>query len=202
MSGKSKQIISSVSTIVFCVFAFAIMTFLTLKQEAQPAAEPKTDVRAESIERESAGFLFKFPFGSVFLNFNFSDSNTGVLFMTPEDSDKKTEECGYTVFKQIFADYDFLANFIDRYGGLEIEENSETLRYTGVQISQKLQQNAEESFKKQVTEKLLGSIASKGFSKSDLAFLIEKTQSSLSFPEGYALLELIPKAAKDIYFIN
>ena len=57
-----------------------------------------------------------------------------------EEIDEESQEYyGYPLSYEFAVDNNFFGNMIDRIGGIELYENGETLRYTGIQILEKIE---------------------------------------------------------------
>ncbi len=201
MSERTRQIIFLISTIFLCLSAMFGMTYLSLLPKASVVEGKQEYVSAAQQDIEAAGMLFEFPFGSTFINFDFKNSKTQVLFLSAEDN-QTLKYGGYKVFKKFICDYDFLARFIDRFSGVTLPLEGGEQRLTGIQIVELLPKLGSAEDKKAPVLGLLSNIADKGFAKTDLAFLIENTETDLSFPEGYSLLPLLSGAMKSIECIN
>ena len=101
------------------------------------------------------------------------------------------------------ANYDFLASLIDRFGGIEL--NTETdgrLNFTGVQITEMLSKSTDAEFRRRIIKRLIENINRQGVNTSDMLFLIENTESELNYPSAYLLPETISAASEQIIFIN
>ncbi len=183
---------------------FAAIIFIFLKQPAYSAGNEQSNVPyAEPYERDSCGFLVRFRDGnSVFLNFDFYESRTSVLFL-PSNADADTvSSYGYEVYKTIDTDYSFLGSLADRLGGLELEADGKPYKYTGVQLKERLATTTDRTLRRQLAAELLGRFYSRGLTKEDLVFVIENTETTLNFPDAYNLSAMISAVCKNINFIN
>ena len=95
-----------------------------------------------------------------------------------------------------------MARFIDLYGGLELETDSETGRYTGVQVTDMLAHSTGKALKKQITGGILDKILQNGFTKEQLLFIIENTETDFNYPDGYILIDNLRYPLRNIYFVN
>lgn len=199
---KSKgQLFSSVFTIFFCIVAFALMAFFSLKENTLPALDTESKIERTAAKGKK-GILFNFPFDSVFLGFDFDMGKTNVLLLGAENPEEEILENGYFADITVTADYTYLADLIDCFGGIETTNGGETLRLTGVQVTDILKSGAESCRRKEFTEKILKNVALGRFTAKQLSNLIESTETGLSFPEGYDLLDGIKSAANEINFIS
>lgn len=152
---------------------------------------------------DSMGFLFNFyGGGGVFINFDFMSEKTAVILFDDNTDRSAVLQYGYTADKSIQADYTFLGEFIDLYGGLELQVSGSTQRYTGVQVTDLLAHSTDRELKRQVIDGILKKIEQNGFTKEQLLFIIENTETELNYPDGYILIDNILGPLKNIYFVN
>lgn len=152
---------------------------------------------------DSRGFLFNFyGGGAVFINFDFYSEKTAVIVFDDNAKESEILQYGYTADTVLQADYTFLAEFIDLYGGLELKVGEETGRYTGVQITDMLSRNTGKTLKKQIIGGVLDKILKNGFTKEQLLFIIENTETDLNYPDGYVLIDNLQYPLKNIYYVN
>ena len=91
-----------------------------------------------------------------------------------------------------------LEGFIDLIGGIELEK----ARCTGVQVSDMLCHDAQKEIRREIISAVFKRLASNGLSGEELVFVIENSDTDLSFPDGYSLLKNFEQLAKNIHFIN
>lgn len=141
--------------------------------------------------------------GSIFLEFNYDSEKTFVLLLGNSATGDEVTSRGYDLDVILEADYSFLAELIDRFGGILLNTESDgLLNFTGVQITELLSKSSDMEFRRRVAERLLGQIYKEGFTLDDIMFLLENTQSPLSYPSAYFLNETISAATKQTVFIN
>lgn len=159
-----------------------------------PYAEPLPD---------NTGLLFKLTNNSGYLIFlNFKDEFINIISISEIEEEKK-EYYGYTVSYDFSINERFFANMIDRIGGIELYNGNETLRYTGIQIIEKIKENYENSeFIKEVLRKYFQQISQVGFSKEDFVYIIENCETNLKVPNCYYWPPYISKIAQNIRFVN
>ena len=152
---------------------------------------------------DSAGFLFNFyGGGGVFINFDFFSEKTAVIIFEDNAEAAEILQYGYIADNVLQADYTFLAEFIDLYGGLELRNDGEDERYTGVQIADMLSHSTGKTLKRQIIGGVLDKILKNGFTKEHLLFIIENTETDLNYPDGYILIDNLRYPLKNIYFVN
>lgn len=150
---------------------------------------------------DNVGLLFRFDtHTSVFFDLDFFDEKISVIMFDTKIAQQKILDYGYTVTYVFDTDYVFLADFIDRFSGIELIKDNELQRYTGIQVTEMLQNGTAE--RRDVITALLSKINSAGFSKNDLSFIIKSTDTLLSFPSGYPMIEYIPRLCAHINFVN
>lgn len=202
MKRNNGQIFTFIFTIFFCICAFAAMTFFTVRDEGKiTVPTEKTHISAPAVA-DSAGFLINFPADSVFINFDFTSDSTSVLLFDSAADASDVQKYGYTVFKTVDADYDFLAEFTDRLSGCVITENGAQIRLTGVQTAERLKTTLDKQFKRDIISSLLNNIQKSGLNKSDIVFFIENTESTLNFPECYNISQSVSGCCGNVNFIN
>lgn len=149
------------------------------------------------------GVLIDFAGGkSLYLGFDAENNNTSVLLLPESSNEAAVAEYGYVVDTVSKADFDFLAAIIDSFGGIELTADSETFNFTGVQISEMLKKSNDTEFKKRIINKMLVKIKEQGMEKEDILLLIENTDTSLAFPDGYYLDETVNNSLAAFKFIN
>lgn len=129
------------------------------------------------------------------------------LILLPKDCDENAALVyGYTNFEAVKANHLLLSGIIDRLGGIELETSdamSGVLRYTGSQISSLLAANPEDfELKRTVSEKIFEKISSLGFSNKDFMFIINNSNTTLSFPDCYGWEGEIASMAKNLVIMN
>lgn len=185
--------------ILFFVVAVGVLTPRTDNVDKNEQSQPyyNTDLP------DSTGLLFNFyGGGGVFINFDFMTEKTAVIVFEDNVSETEILQYGYTADKTLFAEYTFLAEFIDLYGGLQLSVSDNTQRYTGVQITDMLAHSTDKELKKQVIDGTLKKIEQNGFTKEHLLFIIENTDTDLNYPDGYILIDNIQYPLKNIYYVN
>lgn len=203
MKTKWKNL-TGIIVVVCCFAAFAVIARFSFYQPEHTAGNPVSDVPYGEPTIENQGLLFVFyEGGSVFLNFDFLEDKISVMLFDSAVTPLYMRQYGYEVNNCFKADYHFLANFIDRFGGVVFSYNdSGIMRYTGVQVTEMLASNNDKEFKKTIIQSFFKKIDAVGITQKDLLYLIDNTTTDMSFPEGYDLLENTEGIFKNIHFIN
>ncbi len=190
--------------IILSVVLFAVFGIFVGVSNTPTAETPQNIPYYATDAPEEYGMLINFSVGgSVFLEFSRISEKTAVLLL---ENNAKTDEItvrGYEVDMVFSANYDFLASLIDRFGGIEL--NTETdgrLNFTGVQITEMLSKSTDAEFRRRIIKRLIENINRQGVNTSDMLFLIENTESELNYPSAYLLPETISAASEQIIFIN
>ncbi|MBQ8267756.1 MAG: hypothetical protein IJZ21_05170, partial [Clostridia bacterium] len=99
-------------------------------------------------------------------------------------------------------DYQLIGGIVDRVGGVNVEVNGETLRYTGVQIIDLISVNPDEDMKAQVITQIFRQISENNFSKDDFIYIIENSKSNLTVVDCIYWLDYIGEMRGNINFVN
>ena len=186
---KKRFFKASVSCLI-CVVFFVGVSYAYLSSETEKA---KTDVEKVKNDEPYAnntptncGLLLSMPDNTGLL-FYLDFLKTGITVITVDNiNDIENEYRGYSVDYHIYADYSLVSGIIDRIGGIEIEENGETLRLTGVQVVEKLGTDTERLAKYRILKSVFKSISENGLSRSDFIYIIENCDSTeLSLPDCF-----------------
>lgn len=187
---------------VFCALVlFGLVGYVSVKPQKTQVDQDIEGVPYYENE-DSCGLLFTFSEGgSVFINLDFYNKQTLLMFFDQKVEPLSLRTYGYGVTHSFSADYSFLSKLIDRFGGITLKREG-FVRLTGVQVTDMLSTSLERSLKREIATELFSKISSVGLDKKDLIFIIENTQTEMSFPEGYDLLDAINEIIGEVYFIN
>lgn len=195
----SRSILIVVLVVLCCAAVFTGLSFVMLRTPAEQSDSDNNFVPYVENEDTPKGILFCFDEGgSVFFYFDTDSSSTAVLLLQNGATSDDVSAYGYTVFRTVKTDYQMLEGFIDHIGGIELENT----RYTGVQVSDMLRHDAQKEIRREIISAIFKHLASNGLSGEELVFIIENSDTDLSFPDGYSLLQSIEKLAKNLHFIN
>ena len=199
---KVKFVISFLLAVVLTSALLTLATILIFNGNNKKVDNGASSVPYyEQTPPDNVGLLFRFSQkGSVFLNLDYQSEKISVITFFEKIAKQKVLDYGYGVSYTFDTDYIFLADFIDRFGGLEFQSGENLQRYTGVQIIEMLEKK--ELSEKQVIAAVLTKINYLGFSKNDLTFIIRNTDTDLSYPSGYPLIWDLKKLCTRINFVN
>lgn len=186
MKGFLKATISFViCTTLFVGLSYAYLSNKSEKVKSEVDKEKKDEPYAETTPK-NCGLLLTMPDNSGML-FYLDFLRSGINIMAVDDcNEAKNEYKGYSVDYHIFSDYTLVSGIIDRIGGIEIEENGETVRLTGVMATEKLGETTDRLEKYKILKATFDSISQNGLSRDDLVYIIENCDSTeLSLPDCF-----------------
>lgn len=191
--------------IIFCVAVlFFAASFAYLQINLQPNQE--ADAKDYSVPYESLPqnkcIVLSFPSESaLLLNLNFTEKC--IYAANLDDFSQEADSYyGYTVDFTLCLDYEDIAGIIDLVGGVNLELNGETLRYTGIQLTEILSVDSENSVKSQIINAVFDSISKNGFSNSDFAYIIENSDTNLTMPDCFYWSEYFSDMCTRVWFIK
>lgn len=130
----------------------------------------------------------------ILFHLNFTEEIINIIFL-----ESNAENYGYSVDFRIYCDYEMVGYLVDVAGGIELEN----LRYTGVQITEMLEYNEKNiSFKKTLAKNIIKGIGNNGFTKENLLYIIENSETDLGFAESFYWVNFIPKLCRFARFVN
>ncbi|MEE0945509.1 MAG: hypothetical protein U0M42_01615 [Acutalibacteraceae bacterium] len=184
---------------------FLSVIFLMTREELIGVDVPKTDqpYSENGFVPESACVLFVFPdsYGAVIeLDFEKRFSSAVII---KEPSEHKAYEYGFAVQHTSICDYSFIMDFIDIIGGIELSEDTEVFRYTGVQVCNLLATYKDDiPLRARILEAVFLKISKYGLSNSALSCIIENTNTTLSVPACYGWVENMSEALNSYNILN
>lgn len=185
------------------VFFFASYFYLdrNFKQQAAATERKDTTVPYKNLP-DNAGIAFVLPdFSAVLVYLDFENNSVAVLNVEDYDASNSVYY-GYSVDFTVETDYELIGGIVDRIGGVNIEKNGETLRYTGVQVIDLISENQDATLKKQLILQIFEQFSKNNFSKEDFIYIIENSKTDLSLIDVIDWLDRIDKINKNIKFVN
>lgn len=200
-----KKIKYTLNLIAYCILICIVFIgsgYLYLSRELKP-----TEIKDESVPYYQAlpdnkGILFDICGDRLLFYLNFEDKNIRIMF---DHSDSKAGDTlmGYPVNFVVNGDYNLLAGIIDCVGGVEIHLANETLRHTGVQVSDILSRTTHrEDIIREIILSFFKKIQKNGFQKSDFLYIIENSDTNLTVPDCYHWSDYAKELSSDIKIIN
>ena len=103
---------------------------------------------------------------------------------------------------EIFADIDFLVSFCDRIGGIDLGEGGQKRRFFSAGLRQKLGEKLSLNDRREIISAFFEKIAKIGLSSDDFEFIIEKTDTNLSYPACYRWIAIFGDLSKRAVFME
>lgn len=151
---------------------------------------------------DNKGIAFVLPDnGAVLAYLDFEEKSVKVLQIENFDDDSG-EYFGYTCDYTVNVDYNLLSGIIDRTGGVNLNQNGETLRFTGVQVVDLLSVDNSGDIKKQLPHEIFNQISNNGFSKDDFLYLIKNADTDLKITDCIYWIDYFDKITKNVIFVN
>ncbi len=188
------------SALVFFLGAYAYLDYNLNRQTAEADRKDYTVPYEQKLE--NAGIVFLLPDGSAVLAYlDFENDCINVINIERYDSGNDLYY-GYTADFTVETDYKLIGGIIDRIGGVNIEIDGEILRYTGIQVIDLISQNSNDNIKNQIIIGIFEQISKNNFSKDDLLYIIENSNSSLTVIDCVYWLDHIGQICRTINFVN
>lgn len=183
------------AVIAVCIFAFAGLGWIYLRlegrSEKRTVSEAENKIPYSSVPQE-ADILYTFSNRTqALLSLNFAEGTVTAALEPAPDA---------------FFDYELqplsgaVEGFIDRLGGLEVEQGGKILRYTGSQAVKLLADGAvgEEELLRAAFDK----IAQNGITRSQITFLLQNSRTDLTVPICYSWPEWLKELCANSSIIN
>ena len=185
MKKKIKTILGTVIICTLCCAVFVGMGYFYLDSKLQDVKQNVQSVPYFSDEPDNVGMMIEIEGQKTFFFLDFYYKGVNVIY----DADDLIENgniMGYQIDHYILADYSLLEGIIDIVGGIELENGSEALRYTGVQITDMLSTSVDyDNLERMVIKKIIKKISENGFQKEDFLYIIENSETTLTVPICY-----------------
>ena len=109
---------------------------------------------------------------------------------------------GYTNDFSMRVNTHFIEGIVDRVGGIDLTNLSETLRYTGSQVVDYLTDDNTLPTRKEIISQLFEKISKNGFSKDDFVYIIENSESNLNLIDCIYWIDFLKDMSKNVEFEN
>lgn len=151
---------------------------------------------------ENCGIALVFPENSatlVYLDFE----GECIRLLDIENFDPtRPEYYGYTADYTVQIGYELIEGVVDRVGGIELEYQGQKSRYTGVQVIDIIAYDSGQDIKRQIILQIFNKISKNSFSKDDFVYIIENSESNLSFVDCIDWIDYIKDMSGRVNFIN
>ena len=177
--------------------------YLEISLNSADADESQSNIPYAEPLPDSTGLLFVMPDNRGYLMFlDFKEEAIRIIRLD-EVIEEKEEYYGYPISFTFYIERRFFSNMIDRIGGIELYDNGETLRYTGIQILDKIQESEDNpELIKEVLRKYLYEISQIGFAKEDFIYIIDNCETDLTVPACYYWPPYIAQISQNVRFVN
>ena len=168
--------------------------YLDSRLKKTTANEPIDSVPYYTQIPENKTVLFTVCKDKILFDLNFQEELINIIFLENE-----AESYGYTVDYNLSCNYEMVGYLVDIAGGVEFDD----LRHTGVQITEMLEYNEQSIGTKQlIIQNIIKGIANSGFTKENLLYILENSETDLSFSKCFEWVDFIPKLCRFVRFVN
>ncbi len=151
---------------------------------------------------ENCGIVLIFPEGSAILVYLDFESECIRLLDIEEFDPSRPEYYGYTADYTVQTSYELIEGIVDRVGGIELEYQGEKMRYTGVQVLDLIAYGQAKELKRQMVLQIFDKISKNSFSKDDFVYIIENSESNLSFVDCIDWIDYLKDMSGRVNFVN
>lgn len=185
-----------------CCIIYVSGGYFYLESKLEPAKQTTPSVPYYSEELENVGVMVDISGNKTYFFMDFYYKKLNVIF----NAESFVEEeiiLGYPIDHYITADYEVLAEIVDIVGGIELENENEILRYTGVQIVDMLTASTDyEKLERSIINKTIEKISKNGFQKEDFLYIIENSDTTLTVPICYYWSDYIKELCGSVNEVN
>ena len=191
-------------SLIFGLFIFYLGYFYlnNLYKENLIVSENEESVPYVMEKPDNCGILFNICEDTIILYLDFQNEKLdGVMF----DAEKKdnVDLLGYKVDYTISTEYDLIGYFVDIIGGIELVVDGKTFRYTGIQVTEMLEySNINPKTKSQIFSQIVKGISDVGFTKENLLYIIDNSDTDIKFNEGFIWVDYIQNLSKYFRIID
>jgi hypothetical protein len=194
------NILKTVWVSALCLVVFVAGGYFYLDNANKP-----TEIKQENVPYrqlpENCGILVESESGKTLFYMDFETESLKVVG-AEEITLSAVEFGGYPVNYRLNTDYIMLEGFVDRLGGIDIEIESETLNYSGAQVSEIIKYNTVPTeIYRSIIKGLVERIANSGIATADLVFIIENSATDLEVGECYFWAEYMKNMCSNAVFV-
>jgi len=167
------------------------------QKENEPYTKEKTDIP------ENCGILVNMSDNSGCLIYLDFEKGKISALPTSDTTEIKKDFKGYDVDCQVNCDYLTLSEFVDRIGGVEIENNEEKIRLSGDQLFEYLWENKSTEVEDRLIAAVAQSIKENGITRSDLVYLMDNCETTgLTLSRCYYWSDFLEEMSNNITVIR
>ena len=193
-------LITFLSTAIFFGAAYAYLDY-SLKNATTNIDKKDFSVQYDRTP-QNCGIALVFSDNSAALVYlDFKEVCVRILDVESYDS-TRPEYNGYTADYTISVSYELVEGIIDRVGGINIEKDNECYRYTGAQVIDLIAYGRVDNIKKQILKQVFDKISKNSFSKEDIVYIIENSESNLSFVDCIDWIDYLKDMCRRVEFVN
>jgi len=202
MKKKIKIFMGSLAVFLVCCLFFGGIGYFYIDSKIADVKNDTPSVPYYSEVPENAGVLFEIGQEQTFFFLDFYYKRLNIIF-NAEESVEDGNILGYPIDHYIKADYSLLAEIIDIVGGIELDTEEASLRYTGVQITDLLTTSTDyDKIERKIILKTIKKISENGFQKEDFLYIIENSETTLTVPVCYYWADYIKEICGFVNEVN
>ncbi len=194
LKSNTKLFLKTVLISAFCLLIFTGAGYFYLKGSFVSAQNENNSVPYYKQIPQNSGLLFETGGDKTYFYLDFENQNILVT--------SSGESFEYPVDFKVNADLDFVADFVDRIEGIELDLGNKTLRYTGVQVEDLILADKDFSLKPQIINAICDKISKVGMGKEMFSEIIERCETNLTVPDFYGWLDYIRELSANVIFID
>lgn len=203
---KRRNIISLLLTFIITSGVFLLVGILLLPSQivtddpSNTVDEPISNIDYYDPENCSILCLYEDGSGSlIYLDFENTQCEIRIYNDHAEEQGEKSK---YNVNYRMNITADFLCRLCDRIGGIQLNEGSGERRYFSTGLRKKLEEKTDSKGRSEICSAFFEKFAKIGLSSDDFMFIIEETESDLSFPVCYRWISHFKEMASNCIFIK
>ena len=189
-------IIFLLCSILFTGFSYLYIFPLRQKVQNETESEP---YYSPSIE--NAGIMFDILGDKTYFYLNFEDEEISVIYA--DNIEYEDEIFGYPIDYTVSSNFDIIGGIVDGVGGINLQLEGENLAFTGVQVVELLEKTADRAeLRRVIVDEIISSISRQGFTREQFLYIIENSETNLTFPKCYYWSEYMKEICKLKRVIN
>ena len=200
-----KGIFKRIFIVLFCCTLFFSAAYLYLDNTIGKASF-KTDQKDEEtpykLLPQNSGIVFILPDNSAVMAYLDFESNCINLVDVEQYDQSQTVYHGYPAEYNVQVSYALIEGIVDRIGGINLDFQGESLRFTGSQTVAIIKQSDIKEIKRQLIFEIFNCMAKNNFSKGDFVYIIENSKSNLSIVDCIIWMDYIRDMCKNVNFVN